>query len=72
MGWGDETPWMKRKCDNLRRLQEAERVVAAMRSGTIPFPTGWPLLIEIARGESDRVIRTGGNHNPEIQTEGKK
>lgn len=69
MACGNETPWMARKRDNLRRLQEAERVVAAMRSGTMPFVAGWPLLIEIARGESDRVIRTGGEHRPEIQTE---
>jgi len=67
MAWHDETPWKRRQEEQIRRLDEAERVVDSMRRGVIPFRAGWPLLIEIARGESDRVIRTGESHTPDIE-----
>jgi hypothetical protein len=72
MGWADATPWKRRLEDHQRRLAEAERVVGAMRSGEMPFRAGWPLLIDIARGEADRVVRIGKMHEPDLKTEGEK
>jgi hypothetical protein len=69
MGWSDATPWKRRQEDDQRRLAEAERVVGAMRSGAMPFRAGWPLLIDIARGEAGRVVRIGKTHEPDMKTE---
>lgn len=72
MAWHDKTPWANRKQQAgavaVERLNKVRKVLAAYESGDLPAIKALTAIQEVAAGESDRIVRVGNIHRPEIET----
>lgn len=72
MAWHDNTPWANRKNQRgavaVERLAKVKQALDAYESGDLPAMKALSQIQDVANGESDRIVRVGNVHKPEIET----
>lgn len=74
MPWHDETPWAarRRKEDDAKRVIDEqfdaiELIVRRVKSGEMSQRKALQQIEEIASSGTDRIVRVGSVHTPDIQ-----
>jgi len=68
MSWHHQTPWAAAKAVALLKLREIREIALAAERGEVAPAKALQQIEEMASKESDRIVRVGNQHTPEIQT----
>jgi len=68
MSWHGQTPWAAAKAVALLKLREICEIAQAAERGEVAPAKALQQIEEMASKETDRIVRVGNQHTPEIQT----
>ena len=68
MTWHGQTPWAAAKAVALIKLREIREIAQAAERGEVAPAKALQQIEEMASRETDRIVRVGNQHTPEIQT----
>jgi|GEM_PF-5205739 len=68
MSWHGQTPWAAAKAVALIKIKAIREIAHAAERSEIPPAVALQQIEEMASKESDRIVRVGNQHTPEIQT----
>ena len=68
MTWHGQTPWAAAKAVALIKLKEIREIAQAAERGEVAPAKALQQIEEMASRETDRIVRVGNQHTPEIQT----
>jgi hypothetical protein len=68
MSWHGQTPWAAAKAVALIKLKEIREIAQAAERGEVAPAKALQQIEEMASRETDRIVRVGNQHTPEIQT----
>jgi len=68
MTWHGQTPWAAAKAVALLKLREIVQIGLSAERGEVAPATALQMIEEMASRETDRIVRVGNQHTPEIQT----
>ena len=68
MTWHGQTPWAAAKAVALLKIKEIREIAQAAERGEVAPAKALQQIEEMASRETDRIVRVGNHHTPEIQT----
>ena len=68
MSWHHQTPWAAAKAVAILKLREIVQIAQAAERGEVAPARALQQIEEMASKETDRIVRVGNQHTPEIQT----
>jgi hypothetical protein len=68
MSWHHQTPWAAAKAVAILKLREIVQIAQAAERGEVAPAKALQQIEEMASRETDRIVRVGNQHTPEIQT----
>jgi hypothetical protein len=68
MSWHGQTPWAAAKAVALLKIREIVQIGQAAERGEVAPAKALQQIEEMASRETDRIVRVGNQHTPEIQT----
>ena len=68
MSWHGQTPWAAAKAVALLKLREIVQIGLSAERGEVAPARALQMIEEMASKETDRIVRIGNQHTPEIQT----
>jgi hypothetical protein len=68
MTWHGQTPWAAAKAVALLKIKEIREIALAAERGEVAPAKALQQIEEMASRETDRIVRVGNQHTPEIQT----
>ena len=68
MSWHHQTPWAAAKAVALIKLKEIREIAQAAERGEVAPAKALQQIEEMASRETDRIVRVGNQHTPEVQT----
>ena len=68
MTWHGQTPWAAAKAVAILKLREIVQIAQSAERGEVAPARALQMIEEMASKETDRIVRVGNQHTPEIQT----
>jgi len=68
MSWHGQTPWAAAKAVALLKIKEIVQIGLSAERGEVAPAKALQQIEEMASRETDRIVRVGNHHTPEIQT----
>ena len=68
MSWHGQTPWAAKKAEAILQLRLIRQIAESAERGEMAPAAALAKIEEMASKETDRIVRVGNQHTPEVQT----